>query len=166
MLLASLVLMAGVAPSGQPANARQVKAAFILNFLQFVEWPGGHTAAPAIGVLGDDDLATALSGAARRTMPDGTEVAVRRLTRLEDARGVRLLFIGAGEQPRLAAVLRTVDGLPVLTVGDTLGFAKAGVMVNLYTFDQRVRIEVNTAAAARAELRLSSHLLRLARIVE
>jgi hypothetical protein len=159
--------LTGVAvPAGQPANAIQVKAAFILNFLQFVDWPGDRSTTRSIGVLGDDGLAEALTDTSHRTTPEGVEVIVRRLTRPEDARGVQLLFIGATEQPHLPAILRGVDGLPVLTVGDSLGFAKAGVMLNLYTFDQRVRIEVNTAAAARAQLRLSSHLLRLARIVE
>jgi hypothetical protein len=65
----------------------------------------------------------------------------------------------------LAAILRETEGRPVLTIGDTDGFAQAGVILNLYTFDQRVRIEANTTAAARAGLRLSSQLLRLARIV-
>ena len=54
----------------------------------------------------------------------------------------------------------------VLTVGDTDGFARDGVAINLYTFDNRVRIEVNSAAAARAGLQLSANLMRLARVVE
>jgi len=54
----------------------------------------------------------------------------------------------------------------VLTVGDTDGFARDGVAINLYTFDNRVRIEVNSTAAARAGVRLSANLMRLARIVE
>jgi len=165
-LVIGALLITTTASAGQPASARQVKAAFILNFLQFVEWPGTRSTAPAIGVLGDDDLTAALSEASRRTTSGGAEVTIRRLTRIEDASGVQILVIGTSEQSRLPAILRGIEGLPVLTVGDTLGFAKAGVMLNLYTFDQRVRIEINTAAAARAQLKLSSHLLRLARIVE
>ena len=165
-LLAVILMTMAVPAANQQASEPQVKAAFVLNFLQFVEWPGTPAQPMTVGVLGDDAFAATLSGMPRRSAVNGTEVIVRRLTRPEEARTVHLLFIGTSEQPRLPALLRSLADAPVLTVGDTLGFAKAGVMLNLYTFDQRVRIEVNTAAAARAQLRLSAHLLRLARIVE
>ena len=53
----------------------------------------------------------------------------------------------------------------MLTVGDGAGYGAAGVVLNFYTSDTRIRFEANTTAAARAGLQISSHLLRLARIV-
>ena len=53
----------------------------------------------------------------------------------------------------------------MLTVGATDGFAASGVVLNLVVRDRKVRVEANTAAAARARLRVSAQLLRLARIV-
>ena len=53
----------------------------------------------------------------------------------------------------------------MLTVGDGPGYGTAGVVLNFYTSDTRIRFEANTTAAARARLQISSHLLRLARIV-
>ena len=76
------------------------------------------------------------------------------------------MFVGSSQARRLPAVLRAVTDATVLTVGDTDGFARDGVAINLYTFDNRVRIEVNGTAAARAGVRLSANLMRLARIVE
>jgi len=76
-----------------------------------------------------------------------------------------LVFIAASEQRQLPAILRELEGRGVLTVGDTPGFAESGVVLNLVMKDQRVRFEANAAAAARARLRLSSHLLRMARMV-
>ena len=59
----------------------------------------------------------------------------------------------------------STEGRPVLTVGDGAGYGAAGVVLNFYISDTRVRFEANTTAAARAGLQISSHLLRLARIV-
>jgi YfiR/HmsC-like len=177
---AALAVGLSLLMSGRPAaraiaavndalDARQVKAAFVMNFLKFVEWPVSHLdAAPApiqIAVLGDVGFGWTLQQAAAGESVNGHPVMVNVIGKVEHAREAHLLFIGASEQPHLPAILRHVEAAPVLTVGDTEGFARAGVVLNLYTFDQRVRIEVNTTAAERAGLRLSAHLLRIARIV-
>jgi hypothetical protein len=62
-------------------------------------------------------------------------------------------------------LLRQCEGKPVLTVGDGAGYGAAGVILNFYVSDTRIRFEANTTAASRAGLQISSHLLRLARIV-
>ncbi len=62
-------------------------------------------------------------------------------------------------------LLRQLEGRPVPTVGDGTGYGTAGVVLNFYASDSRIRFEANTTAAARAGLQISSHLLRLARIV-
>ena len=84
----------------------------------------------------------------------------------EAARDAHITFVAGTQASRLQAVLRALAGAGTLTVGDTDGFAGEGVAINLYTFDKRVRIEVNSAAAARAGLQLSANLMRLARVVE
>lgn len=155
--------------SGDALDARQVKAAFVMNFLKFVEWPATHLEAPPaplrIAVLGDVALGWTLQQAAAGESVNGHPVMVSVIARIEHSRDAHLLFIGASEQSHLPAILRATETSPVLTVGDTDGYARAGVVLNLYTFDQRVRVEVNTTAAERAGLRLSAHLLRIARIV-
>lgn len=154
---------------GEIAAAEQLKAAFVMNFVKFVEWPGRRVrpdAGPiAIAVLGDPRFGGTLVRAAADRKPGGRTVTVRMASSIDEVRTAHMVFIGRDEQRRLPAILRALEDQPVLTVGDTHGFAEAGVVLNLYTFDQRVRIEVNTTAAARAQLRLSAHLLRIARIV-
>lgn len=145
----------------------QVKAAFLLNFLRFVTWPDASADAPLeVVVLGDEEVAKALEQAAAKQVVGGRAIAVRsvRATR-EIGAHPHLLFIGAGERDRLAALLREFEGRPVLTVGDGAGYGRAGAVLNFYTSDTRIRFEANTTAAARAGLQISSHLLRLARIV-
>ena len=151
------------------ASELEVKAAFLLNFLKFVEWPPNRPSDPAapyiIAVIGEDALAATLLGTTSGKTIGTRPVQVQFAARPADLFNAHLAFIASSEQRQLPAILRELEGRGVLTVGDTPGFAESGVVLNLVTQDHRVRFEANTAAAARARLRLSSHLLRIARIV-
>jgi hypothetical protein len=173
ILIALLFLLApaaGRGAAGQPVDAGQMKAVFVVNFLRFVDWPPSHLApAPApliVAVLGDRAFIEELRQYARGQAVSGHAIEVKAVDRPEDARGAHLLFIGSSESPNLPAILEIAENSALLTVGDTDGFARAGVILNLYSLDQRIRIEANPAAATRTGLRLSAHLLRIARIVE
>jgi hypothetical protein len=151
------------------ASELEVKAAFLLNFLKFVEWPADRlpnpTAPYVIAVMGEDALGATLVGATIGKTIGTRPVQVQVAARTSDISSAHLVFIAASHQRQLPTILRELEGRGVLTVGDTPGFAESGVVLNLVTQDNRVRFEANTAAAARARLRLSSHLLRIARIV-
>lgn len=80
-------------------------------------------------------------------------------------RGAHLVFVPADQAGALDDLERTVEDAPVLLVGESEGFAARGGVINLYTEDGRIRFEINRKAAERRGLRLSSRLLRLARLV-
>jgi hypothetical protein len=151
-------------------DSRDVKAVFLVNFLSFAEWPAAKLGAPAarltIAILGDPSFAAVVERAAAGHLVNGRGIAVVSVDTPEQAAAAHLVFIASSHARRLPATLRALAGATVLTVGDTEGFAQEGVAVNLYTFDNRVRIEVNSTAAARAGVRLSANLMRLARIVD
>ena len=168
LLAAIASLLVAPAHAAGQFDDLQVKAAFVLNFLKFVTWP----AAPAtdgpidVVVLGADDLAQAIEQASAGQQIAGRPIKVRAIRRAADiGPAPQLLFIAGSERDRLPVLLRALEGRPVLTVGDGSGFGAAGVVLNFYTSDTRIRFEANTTAAARARLQISSHLLRLARIV-
>lgn len=154
----------------QPVEIGQMKAVFVVNFLRFVEWPPANVApAPAplvVAVLGDRPLIESLRDYAAGQSVSGHGIEVKAVDRPEDARGAHMLFIGASESGNLPAIVKMAETSALLTVGDTDGYARAGVILNLYTDDHRVRFEANPAAASRTGLRLSAHLLRIARIVD
>ena len=177
--VAALVLLAlalastpprAAAGSPERANGQDVKAVFLVNFLSFSEWPaaklGPVPARVVIAVLGDPEFAEVVEKAAAGHTANGRPIVVQSAESPEHAAGAHLVFIASSQAGRLPAVLRTLAAASVLTVGDTDGFAQDGVAINLYTFDNRVRIEVNSTAAARAGVHLSANLMRLARIVE
>ena len=78
----------------------------------------------------------------------------------------RQVDTGASEATRLAGILESLRGRPVLTIAETPGFARSGGIINLTTNpDDRIRFEINAGIAKRVGLRLSSKRLDLAEII-
>jgi hypothetical protein len=165
VLLALLLMLAAWGAEAAPPTDNEVKAAFIHNIAKFVEWPAGAPRNLKLCLLGQDPLggaAEVLQGKAVGGL--AWEVApVKPGANLKEC---RVLFIAASESDGLRRVLEGVKGSPVLTVGDSGGFAEQGGVVNFYLEQNKVRFEINVDAARRAGLKISSQLLKLARIVQ
>lgn len=168
-----LLLWAATAISPAPASPvasteYQVKAAFLYNFAKFVEWP--PEALPegrpfVIGILGQDPFGSALDEAAAGRTIRERRIAVRRLSKLDEAADSHILFISESEGEALPRILKRLGSAPVLTVSDLPRFAEQGGMVQLVMEQSRVRFAINVASVERAGLKPSSQLLKLARIV-
>jgi hypothetical protein len=170
-----LVVAAGswpLAADAPPASEFEVKSAFLPRFLQFAEWTppkaggNGDAGGVRIAVLGDSPFCSYLPTALAKLPPAEARVTVFRASHPDKSADADIVFVCESERSRLGSLVRTLEEFRVLTVGETSGFGAAGVMLNLYVgSDQRVRFEANTNAATRAGIRMSSHLLRMARIV-
>jgi hypothetical protein len=147
----------------------QVKAAFLYRFLKFVEWPANalnttHNTI-CIGAVDDGLMASTLQPIEGKEAK-GRRVVVKRFKGLENSEFCHILFIGSGMEGRLAEILEQLRGTSTLTVSDIDGFARRGGMINFIIVEDKVQFEINVDAAERAKLQISSHLLRLARIVQ
>jgi len=147
----------------------QVKAVFLFNFTQFVEWPPATVANAAepifICILGEDPFGAYLEDAIRNEHVDNRALAVRRLSTAEDAQACRILFISRSEAAHVDAILQHVKPSSALTVSDAHGFGERGGMVGFVTEDNHVRLRINLDAARAAGLTISSKLLRVADVV-
>jgi hypothetical protein len=147
----------------------QVKAAYLFNFLKFVEWPAETFADPlapiVIGIVGDDPFGNALPQVVIGKTVQGRDLVIRKYRAGEDLRGSHILFISASEKKRLPQLLVSLHGSNALTVADVDGFLEEGGMIQLFSEDNRVRFAINVEATLRAKLKLSSKLLSLARVV-
>jgi len=95
----------------------------------------------------------------------GRRVVVKRFKGLEELEFCHILFISSEMEGRMAEILDRLKGASTLTVSDIDGFARRGGMINFITVENKIQFEINVEAAERAKLQISSHLLRLARIV-
>jgi hypothetical protein len=145
----------------------EVKAAFLLNFLQFVDWPATsvtNTAAPlVIGVLGEDPFGSVLDETIKGETVQGRPLQVKREKKVAHLKDCHLVFITRSERGQLKESLRELRDSPTLTVSDLEAFCKQGGMIGLLSESGKIRFEINQAAAEAGGLKISSKLLRLGR---
>jgi YfiR/HmsC-like len=168
--LACLCLAAPVRTKAQESLPEyQVKAAYLFNFLKFVEYPEDAFADPlapiVIGVVGEDPFGAALAQVVTGKTVQGRDLVIRKYRTGEDLRGAHILFISPSEKKRLPTILSSLRDSSVLTVADTEGFLEAGGMIQFLYENNRVRFAINVDATSRAKLKMSSKLLSLARVV-
>jgi hypothetical protein len=170
-IVSAVLLVVGLAASVQAALSReyQVKAVFLFNFAQFVEWPSPafpDAQTPlVIGVLGDDPFGTYLDEIVRGETVNNRPLAVRRFRSVDEIDTCHVLFISRSEADRLGETIALLKGRSILTVGDTEGFSRRGVMVSFVTVDNKIRLRINLGGANAANLKISSKLLRPAEVV-
>ena len=171
-LLLSLSLLI-VCPSkghGEIAKEYQVKAVFLYNFVQFVTWPPQAFSGPGapfrIGILGEDPFGSYLDETVKGEMVDGHPLVVERYGSVAEAGGCQILFVGRSEMGNLESIFASIQGKPILTIGDAQGFIQRGGIVRFDLKDNKVHLRISLKAAKRARLEISSKLLRLADIVD
>jgi hypothetical protein len=113
----------------------------------------------------DDPSAPSPAALLAAKTPDRRPTDQPRVPRPEDAGRSQILFTADTESERLRSILDYLGGQAILTVGETAQFADGGGVIGFRLEDDRVRLDVNLSAAQRSGLRISSELLKLARIV-
>jgi len=172
LLMAEMVWVLSATPaSAQTARAPEysLKAAYLFNFTQFIEWPSNcfvSAEAPIIiGVLGEDPFGGALDQAIRDKTLRGRPFEIRRSRRLGDLGGCHMVFVCASEAKRVPEILAANNKKSVVTISDLDRFGEQGGIIGFYTENNRLRFQINVGAAERAGIKISSQLLRLGTII-
>jgi hypothetical protein len=143
----------------------RVKAAYLLNFTRYTEWPSA--ALPAtdtpinVCVIGRDPFGVILDQTLRGRRTSGRPLRILRPPRPGEAL-CHVAFLGAATPAVLESWLAALATEPTLTVGESDDFARAGGMIGFVIVDETVRFEINTDAVRGGGLQLSSRLLSLA----
>lgn len=167
----SWLALGPLAAQTPPAISKEakVKATFLFNFAQYVEWPAtafAATNAPlTIGVLGNDELGPFLEQLIQGEIIQNRPLLIKRSRVIEELAACHILFINRSEQPRLAAILTALRNAPLLTVSDLEQFATRGGVIGFVPKGNTIGFQINLEAASRARLKIDSRLLGLAEIV-
>lgn len=171
LMLASLP-RAGIGQDFGPVISREyaIKAGFLYHFSTYVTWPSDVFPAGGkpfvIGVYGRNPFGDALTRIAMRKKVDGQPVEIREITSVREALACQILFI-----PRTvplsaqAALLKATNGLPVLTVGENDDFVQRGGTVQFFLENNKVRIAFSEKSHLRDDLKVSSKLLTVAKMI-
>jgi hypothetical protein len=164
----TLVVFAAARVYAAPSEY-QIKAVFLFNFAQFVDWPTEafprQDAPFVIGVLGEDPFGSQLDDVVRGEHADGRALVIERYRNVGEIRYCNILFIGRTETAHLGEILAALKGRSILTVSDADPAGPRGVMIRLVNENNRIRLRIDVASAKAGNLTISSKLLRPAEIV-
>jgi YfiR/HmsC-like len=168
LALLATVSAARIGSAEKPAGEYELKAAFLYTFAQFTEWPAevfpGPGAPLIIGIVGDDPFGRILDDTIKEESIHGRPTVIRRIERGEDLKSCHLIFVSSSERRQLPQILAEIKGGSVLTMSEIDRFGYFGGIVTLTMEGPRVRFEINLNAAEQARLKISSKLLKLAKI--
>lgn len=167
-----LILLAVDQVDAQYSRTREfnIKAVFLYNFSQFVEWPESafetSTSPFVIGIVGDDPFGSVIDETVSGEKVKNHPIIVQRFSTVKEVANCHMIFLSG---PQAANYQKNVSEQKIkymLTVSDVAGFANTGGMIRFMMQDNKIKLQINPGVARSAELSISSKLLRLAEIVE
>jgi hypothetical protein len=165
------MLTTAMAPLFQPTVSKeyQVKAIFLFNFSQFVEWPASSFSdakSPlVIGIWGDNPFGSYLKETINDETVKGRPLIIQYCRNTEDIKSCHILFFNERTGNKAEQILTGIKGKNILTVSDADNFIQQGGMVRFFTENNKIRMQINTKATGASNLTISSNLLRLAQII-
>ena len=151
----------------------KVKAAYLLNFGKFVEWPTNRfptaTSPIKVGVLGKDPFGADLDRIMAGRVIGGRKFEIIRSSEPEASLACHIVFVSSSERRQFSQIIETLHKANVLTVGEHEQFLEQGGIIRFFLHDDpvrsesTVRFEINASAAQTAGLRISSKLLQIAK---
>jgi hypothetical protein len=144
----------------------QVKAAFLFHFAQFVDWPAGvlgsSDASLRLCIFDDEPRRQEIQSTIEGKTIGTRVVHVSQISQAEEVRGCNILFLSHDEGRRQTAILKSLRGMPVLTVGETDNFLSEGGIIRFHLDADKIRFDINLDGAESCHLKISSRLLLLA----
>ena len=170
VLVATLVAFLLVVPKVSAQSEDQIMAAFLFNFARYVEWPKDafvrNDMPVNICMLSSKEFGDVVSRTVSGKTVADRPVVVRWTSDLPESTDCHILFIGREFGKSHSEAVAVLGGMSIFTVADQEGFARAGGIANFFRVDNRIRFEINPRAAKKAGLKISSRLLRLAKVVK
>ncbi len=147
-------------------RAYAIKAGFIYNFTRFVKWPSQTFSAKYnICVIGDNPFGSILQRLEEKHRSKERPLEIKLDVSPSDFQGCQILFVSFSERFNVEQIAEQAKVYPILTVGDTEGFAERGIDINLLVVENRVKLEINKQCLEAKDFNVSSELLDLAALV-
>ena len=143
----------------------KIKAAFLLNFAKFINWPEGSFTTDnqlfKVCVLGANPFGSALSAIESRTV-GSRKIDLNYVDDVKQAGSCHLLFISASEKNNLTGIQEVLADRTIIMVSDIDGFVRSGGIIEFVTKDDKLAFKINLSRAREQGLEIHSALLNLA----
>jgi hypothetical protein len=153
-------------------NPNNVKANIITRLPRYIEWPITSKVTDPhspfiIGIVGDNPVKVFLEGLKNKMMIKGKPFEIMQIKDFQYLRDCNMILISKTSSKNLEVILKMIDRLPIVTIADTQGFTKDGVMIDLFLSGGKFSFNVNKRSAKNSQLIFTSGLLRYAqKIIE
>lgn len=151
----------------------EIKAAYIYNFCKYVQWPQSNSSSSRdkepfyICILGQNPFGNALDRIAEKKTVRGRRIIIQHINSANDFRNGHIVFVPADRPDELLDdLMKKTEPYSTLIIGEEPGFASTSGIINFFKESNKVRFEINAKVAEDRNLKISSKLLRLGKIVE
>lgn len=156
--------------AGAEVPEYDLKALYLERFTRFVEWPVESSITDAtkpfvIGVIGKNPFGSSIDQIYAALKIRNKRIVVQHISHMKEIDACHILFISENTRQKLYEIVDYTKDKPILTVGDTKGYAQKGVFINFYIEMGRLRFEINQSAVIQSRLEISYMLLQHARIL-
>ncbi len=167
VLSLSLAIPADIGKNNKVSLEDKTKAVFIYHFTKYIQWPDSDSlTAFRIAVLGQPNILLPLNEIKNKKSIQGTPIKITTYRVLPDTLNCHMLFIPKSHFKQIPSILKKVKNKPILTISDSPGFAEAGVAINFFMHQGKIKFEINGSTIDSTRLIISSQLLKLARFVK
>ncbi len=148
-------------------NEYMLKAAFFEKFAHFTEWPTENSNQIFnISILGNHSFNNEFENLYQNIEIKGLPVKIHYISKLSELESCEILFIASSERKKLNEIIRVANSKQILTIADTKGFGKQGVIINFYTtIENTIHFEINTKALESSVIKMDIMLLDFAKII-
>jgi hypothetical protein len=162
-ILCSIDMVSAQSP---PQSEYKLQAIFLYNFTRFIDWPGSAFASRSepfkIGIVGNDPFGSYLDEAVRGERVSGRPIVIERYKNARDVKDCHMLYISSKDQKEIKKIINTLADKNTLTISEDPEFVKWGGMIRMYSDDNKIRLQINDAAARKVNLKISAKLLNVA----
>lgn len=156
-----LCLMTGAGTVQAADTEHRIKAAFLYNFVRFVNWPEQSDSTFRLCYLANDQFSAAIESLTGKNV-QGNVLVVEQHQDANTMYGCQAVYIDESHHEMLGKLMSELRGRPILTISDIDKFSESGGMIGFHRIDNKIRFSVNVRAANEVELSISSKLLSLA----
>lgn len=148
-----------------------VKAVFIEKLTRFITWPSNSQLNDSItpfiiSVFGEDPIYSILLQLYSNREIKNKSVEVRLISRIDEIKDCNLLFISPTDNQSLNEIINYTKKNSILTISNTGGYGKTGVLINFVTIKKQIQFEINKTAVMKSGFQFSYLLFSEGIIIE
>jgi len=169
-LLFSSFFLIHISSYAQEVKKNDMMVIYIHKFTDYVDWSSNSDFYDSnqftITFFGKTSLENKLESYLKTQKINNKKIKIYQVFEVDNIQRPEILFISDIAEEQLVEILEYTKNKPILTISESKGFGKKGVLINFFTFQNTLRFEINKNGVEKANIKMNSYLYRVAKIIE